>query len=1299
MDDQAVFEVARKIHDGETRQAYLLQVCEGNPAMAKRVAALLKAHDQEDSFLENPPPGLSSTATIDAPMLEKPGSTIGPYKLLQQIGEGGMGVVYMAEQSHPLKRRVALKIIKPGMDTKQVVARFEAERQALAMMDHPNIAKVLDAGQTDSGRPYFVMELVKGVSITNFCDDHHLTPKERLELFVPVLQAVQHAHQKGVIHRDVKPSNVLIAEYDNQAIPKVIDFGVAKATSQLLTEKTMFTLYGQLIGTLEYMSPEQAKLNQMDIDTRSDIYSLGVLLYELLTGETPFDRKRLRSAAFDEMMRIIREEEPPRPSIKLTSSATLASVSANRSTEPKKLSMLVRGELDWIVMKAMEKERSRRYETPNAFAEDIQRFLNQEAIAARPASSSYRLKKFALRNRTMVVAGSLIAATLFLGFVISTWQAIVAIQERAKADWARSEAIQAKERAERAEEESSLQLAISRQHEAAAKALSQELTNEKTELNRQKEELRKSHYAASMNLIPAAWQAANTKRVAELLKEQKPVPGEIDLRGFEWHYWDRLCHPEHASRNLGKGFTGLMGYAAEGVGFFSRDGQRFFSLGREIREESTSAIVMRVLRTSDGNEIAKWDVPGNVASRFTSVNDNGTHLAGIRRQNLGGKQSVAVPQVQVLDAITGKELFSRAIAKATKVALSPDGKRLAVGIVPSGSLEIVPEGETKFSEICIFDLDEPQRDPLRLNGEDRFGIMALIFTSDGLRLISDERVYPNEPVQSRLCVWDTATGQRRASLLMKDHFITSIAISPDDSRLVGIGRSGPMLFLGSTNIYSWGGLSDDQLKLLRKDRLKESGLSLNLSRLIFHPDNQRILIWGDPSGTKLFDTTLGETVYKYKSSTNFQAAMFPADGSKLVTVGSETSGSSKGRPRSELPIQELVLQEWEVPATATEHSESLEAHSEQIVWNGSLTRYAQFVTTPLDNFKNSENTSDRRRVTICNSDDTAVLVFRKHGQPIISLKFSFDDRYICSQAGTGSPTETIVWEADTGNVVWSRTLAVESPQSLNSAIFSFDGKLAALPDENEIRIVSTADWKTIFTIADEHCLSFSRDSRRLITTSLLGENEDQTQAGEWKLWDVQMESANKTFPKSTTKGLSADGHWIATMDVNSHEIHIWDSATVEIKSTISGQDSSSRVVFSPDGTRIVVRSSFVSQPGIWDVDTGKLLFRLEGINSQALPHKGIAFSPDGKRIATAMMAERKDNDSQYTGIVTLWDATNGREYLKLSCPWTALTSGIEFSPDGFHLTARGHGIIDGLVPGSASVKTWNATPREPIVKP
>ncbi len=399
----------------EDRGLFLDQACGADTELRARVEKMLAAQAEAGSFLESPAADLAAT-TDHRPLAERPGTVIGPYKLLQQIGEGGMGVVFMAEQTEPIQRTVALKIIKPGMDTRQVIARFEAERQAVAMMDHPNIAKVLDAGTTDSGRPYFVMELVKGVPITKYCDEKHLPLRARLELFVQVCQAVQHAHQKGIIHRDIKPNNVLVAEYDNHAVPKVIDFGVAKATAQRLTERTMFTEFGQVLGTMEYMSPEQSKFNQLDIDTRSDIYSLGVLLYELLAGSTPFEGKRLHEAAFDEMLRIIREEEPPKPSTRLSSIDTLPSVAANRHTEPARLSKDVRGELDWIVMKALEKDRNRRYETASGFAADIERHLHDEPVRGRSALGGVPLPQ--VRQAEQVGVGDRSTGAMF--FLVRT---------------------------------------------------------------------------------------------------------------------------------------------------------------------------------------------------------------------------------------------------------------------------------------------------------------------------------------------------------------------------------------------------------------------------------------------------------------------------------------------------------------------------------------------------------------------------------------------------------------------------------------------------------------------------------------------------------------------------------------------------------------------------------------------------------------------------------------------------------------------------------------------------------------
>jgi serine/threonine protein kinase/WD40 repeat protein len=431
MNERGIFTAALNKPNVAERASYLDGACGNDADLRERIEALLREHDQLGSFLESP--AAAPVAPVNEPVTKRPGTVIGPYKLLQQIGEGGMGVVYMAEQLQPMQRKVAVKIIKPGMDSRQVIARFEAERQALALMDHPNIAKVLDAGETPpadtegsradavgSGRPYFVMELVKGMPITQYCEDHRLSPAQRLELFIPVCHAVQHAHQKGIIHRDLKPTNVLIALYDGHPVPKIIDFGVAKAMGRKLTESTLFTEFGSIIGTLEYMSPEQAELNQLDVDTRSDIYSLGVLLYELLTGTTPLDRKRVKETELLEVLRLIREEEPPKPSTRLLQTLRAKPAvgpemgAASAALRPPRFA-----ELDWIVMKSLEKDRDRRYDTANGLALDLERYLRDEPVSACPPSAGYRFRKLARRHKvaffiTLTVALSLALAVMVL---------------------------------------------------------------------------------------------------------------------------------------------------------------------------------------------------------------------------------------------------------------------------------------------------------------------------------------------------------------------------------------------------------------------------------------------------------------------------------------------------------------------------------------------------------------------------------------------------------------------------------------------------------------------------------------------------------------------------------------------------------------------------------------------------------------------------------------------------------------------------------------------------------------------
>jgi hypothetical protein len=507
--EEALFEEARQLADASARKAFLDQACAGRTALRTRIDSLLTAGAAAEDFFQAATSGDLTKRLAEgmdwhdvaledqSALLDGLNNRIGNYKLLQKIGEGGCGVVYMAEQEKPIRRRVALKIIKLGMDTKSVIARFEAERQALAMMDHPNIARVLDAGATETGRPYFVMELVRGIKITDYCNDHQLDTRQRLNLFIQICAAIQHAHQKGIIHRDIKPSNILVTLSDGRPVPKVIDFGIAKAIEVRLTDKTLFTAYEQLIGTPAYMSPEQAAMSEQDVDTRSDIYSLGVLLYELLTGRTPFDPKKLVQDGPEAMRRTLREQEPPRPSTMVTTllGAELTTMAAQRLAEPPRLISLLRGDLDWIVMKALEKDRKRRYETANRLAMDIECHLNDEPVSARPPSRRYRFQRLVRRNKLVFVAGGAVALALFAGLGASIWlflqehdareRAVRAeqqqVQLRREAEEGRLVEMQLRQQAEAREKISEIMMLISQnKFQAADDLLSQVVLSEPT---------------------------------------------------------------------------------------------------------------------------------------------------------------------------------------------------------------------------------------------------------------------------------------------------------------------------------------------------------------------------------------------------------------------------------------------------------------------------------------------------------------------------------------------------------------------------------------------------------------------------------------------------------------------------------------------------------------------------------------------------------------------------------------------------------------------------------------------------
>jgi serine/threonine protein kinase/WD40 repeat protein/tetratricopeptide (TPR) repeat protein len=740
------------------RHAFLIEACQGDTALIAEARALLDAHERAGDFLD---PELSPEVAAEMERLkpEIAGDRIGPYKLLQQIGAGGFGAVWMAEQEQPVRRRVALKIIKLGMDTKEVIARFEQERQALAMMDHPNIAKVFDAGTTPQGRPFFVMELVRGLKITQYCDQHSIGMDERLRLFMQVCRAVQHAHQKGIIHRDLKPSNVLVTNNDGVAVPKVIDFGLVKATQARLTDLTLFTQFERFIGTPAYMSPEQAEMTSLDVDTRSDIYSLGVLLYELLTGHTPLDAKTLMERGYDEMRRAIRECDPPLPSTRLSSlgGEELTLTAQRRHIEPARLSRAIRGDLDWIVMKCLEKSRARRYETASGVALDIERHLANEPIVARPPTTVYRFKKLVLRNKLAVAAGSIVVGAVLLGATVAFWQfleksAALREQSRLRAD---------AEKAQRREE--MLRLQAERSDKAA----------------------RQLGYATTISVVWNAWDYHFMPQARSMLARTEPRE-----RGFEWFYLQRMMHlnPNWDESALSRKLPPEHGGAKHGA--FSRDGSRLVTIGEEsltIWEIATwnpigtlpggAAVVTRVTFSPDGKCVATahtdgtaklWEV--STGREIRVLRGHAAALTGIAFTNQAQQivTSSVDGTIRTWDASTGNETGRIThIGPVTDIAVSPDGRYLA-----TCSADALAR---------LWDL-EGKRELLQFVGH-AAAVDSVLFSPDGKRLLT-----ASADETARL--WNVNTGTLILTLRGHKGPVLTASFSPDQRRIVTSGSDG-----------------------------------------------------------------------------------------------------------------------------------------------------------------------------------------------------------------------------------------------------------------------------------------------------------------------------------------------------------------------------------------------------------------------------------------------------------------------------------------------------------------------------
>jgi WD40 repeat protein/serine/threonine protein kinase len=1146
---------AIKITEPAEQKNFLDIACKGNEFLRAEVESLLKAYAESGDFLEIPAIDPDMTVLV-TPLTEKPGTVIGRYKLLEKIGEGGMAVVYMAEQNEPIRRKVALKIIKLGLDTKEVIARFEVERQALAMMDHPNIAKVLDAGATQTGRPYFVMELVRGIAITEYCDKNRLSTADRLQLFIQVCRAVQHAHQKGIIHRDVKPSNVLVTVRDGSPVPKVIDFGIAKATNQRLTQKTVFTRFAQMIGTPAYMSPEQAEMSELDVDTRTDVYSLGVLLYELLTGSTPFDPDQLCKAGYGEIQRIIRETQPPKPSTRLTTlGQTLTDVAKHRSATPDVLRKAVRGDLDWIVMKSLEKDRTLRYNAALELSADIQRHLNNEPVQAGAPSLSYKTVKFIRRHRVGATVASLVVAALVVGFSVATLGLLEALEQRQIADSERDSAKEALER------------------EATA--------------HRQTE---RTLYFNSINLAEKYYLEGKVGRARSLL-----AAGPEELRGWEWYYlWRNLDQARMTLRGHGDMVLSVA---------FSPDGKRIASGSRDntvkIWDTEKGGEPLRTLVghnggvpsvafSPDGKRIVSgswdetlkiWDV--ETGREVRTLRGHKAEVTSVAFSPDGKRIVSGSAQrdrtVKIWDAETGNEVMTLSGHRGAvhSVAYSPDGRRIAsvsvdqrVAVLMDGRRIVSPDDK---GTLKVWDAESGIE---VITQQQHEGVTSVAFSPDGGRIVSG-----GGQKDKTIKIWDAASGRTVMNLRGHEGSVQSVAYSPDGTRIVSCSSD--------NTLRVWDVESGDEMATLH-------GHEEDVRSVAYSPDGRQIVSCSFDNTLKLWDAENSGQVRTLRGhKAEVTSVAFKPDGRHIVSSGGQGDGTIKvWDAKTGIEVMTLSGHKGPGPVNSVAYSPdgglivSCSFDRTIKVWDAESGIEVMTLQGHESTVESAAFSPDGRRIVSCGFDNTVrvwdaesgieVMALRGQEKYVRSAAYSPDGRRIVSSSDNGIK----VWDAESGAEVM--TLRGRE-KFVPSAAYSPDGRRIVSCSGNTLKLWDAESGSELMTLHghEEYVRSaaYSPDGRRIVSCG---------RDGTLKVWDAESGIEVMTLRGHAEDFESAafgpDGRRIVS-GTSDGTIKIWGMADSQALSE-EGPANDSDVHRTPSETALRIRSSWLQTVKV--VGTAKL---------------------------------------------------------------------------------------------------------------